>query len=146
MSTQQTIFLALIGVIVLGGIGVAITRMGEDSNSSNTNILVTDFESCAAAGNAIMESYPRQCRHTDGRLFVEVIDISMPDDISSPCVRAGCSSQLCVSAEKAHDIVTTCEWTGLYGCYDQAVCERQVDGQCGWTETESFRTCVDNLQ
>jgi len=33
---------------------------------------VTDFESCVAAGNPVMESYPRQCRSGD-KLFVEEI-------------------------------------------------------------------------
>lgn len=32
---------------------------GEKSPSNN----VTDFASCAAAGNPIMESYPEQCHH-----------------------------------------------------------------------------------
>ena len=34
---------------------------------------VDDFESCIAAGNPAMESYPRQCRHGD-RTYTEVID------------------------------------------------------------------------
>lgn len=34
---------------------------------------VNDFESCAAAGNAVMESYPRKCRDKDGNEFVEDI-------------------------------------------------------------------------
>jgi len=35
---------------------------------------VQSFEECAAAGNPVMESYPRQCRSADGQLFVEKID------------------------------------------------------------------------
>ena len=35
--------------------------------------LVNSFETCVAAGNAVMESYPRQCRSDDGELFIEVI-------------------------------------------------------------------------
>lgn len=34
-------------------------------------VLVDSFESCAAAGNPVMESHPRQCRSADGTLFVE---------------------------------------------------------------------------
>lgn len=34
---------------------------------------IFDFDSCAAKGYPIMESFPRQCRTNDGRLFVEVI-------------------------------------------------------------------------
>lgn len=36
---------------------------------------ITSFEQCAAAGNPVMESYPRQCRTQDGKHFVEQIDI-----------------------------------------------------------------------
>jgi hypothetical protein len=40
--------------------------------------VVTDFESCTAAGNAVMESYHRQCRSADGRLFVENVTATPP--------------------------------------------------------------------
>ncbi len=33
--------------------------------------VVTDFDSCVAAGYPVAESYPRQCRTPDGRMFVE---------------------------------------------------------------------------
>lgn len=38
---------------------------------------VDSFEKCAAAGNPVMESYPRQCRTSDGKNFVEKIDSRM---------------------------------------------------------------------
>ena len=34
---------------------------------------IDSFEECAAAGNLVMESYPRQCRTSDGKHFVESI-------------------------------------------------------------------------
>ncbi|HXK32321.1 MAG TPA: hypothetical protein VJ378_02535, partial [Candidatus Paceibacterota bacterium] len=34
---------------------------------------IDSFEKCTEAGNAIMESYPRQCRTEDGRIFTEDI-------------------------------------------------------------------------
>ncbi len=34
---------------------------------------ITNFEECIAAGNPAMESYPRQCRTSDGQHFVESI-------------------------------------------------------------------------
>lgn len=39
--------------------------------------LINSFEGCAAAGNPVMESYPRQCRTSDGKHFVEEIDSRM---------------------------------------------------------------------
>ena len=41
---------------------------------------IDNFEECAAVGNPIMESYPRQCRTSDGQTFVEEI----PSRIASP--------------------------------------------------------------
>ena len=35
---------------------------------------IDSFEDCVAAGNPVMESYPRQCRTSDGRNFVEDIN------------------------------------------------------------------------
>jgi len=34
---------------------------------------IDSFEECVAAGNPVMESYPRQCRTPDGKHFVETI-------------------------------------------------------------------------
>ena len=42
---------------------------------------IESFEDCVAAGNPIMESYPRQCRTSDGKHFVEEIDTPIkPED------------------------------------------------------------------
>ncbi len=35
---------------------------------------ITSFEECVAAGNPVMESYPRQCA-ADGQTFVEEVDV-----------------------------------------------------------------------
>jgi len=35
---------------------------------------IKNFEDCVAAGNPVMESYPRQCRTSDGKHFVEEIN------------------------------------------------------------------------
>jgi len=41
---------------------------------------VESFEDCVAAGNPVMESYPRQCRTDDGKSFVEPVDLPLPVD------------------------------------------------------------------
>lgn len=63
---------------------------------------------------------------------------------SNPCVPAGCSSTLCVDADTAGDIMSTCEWLPEYACYQTATCEQQADGACGWTETPELTNCVEN--
>ncbi len=58
------------------------------------------------------------------------------------CVVGGCSSQLC--GEEGQDLISTCEWTAKYSCYQKATCERQPSGQCGWTETPELLQCIDD--
>lgn len=55
-------------VLLLGGFYL----FGGGGNGS-VPTAVTTFEECVAAGNPVMESYPRQCRTKEGVLFVEHI-------------------------------------------------------------------------
>lgn len=54
------------------------------------------------------------------------------------CKPTGCSRQVCSDEE----VVTTCEFLPEYSCYPLALCEKQADGECGWTETEEFKSCL----
>lgn len=58
------------------------------------------------------------------------------------CQRGGCSGQLCLEAGSANDIITTCEYRAEYGCYQNAVCERQTTGQCAFTNTPILQQCL----
>jgi eight-cysteine-cluster-containing protein len=55
------------------------------------------------------------------------------------CYIGGCSGQVC---SDRNDIVTTCEWRDVYGCYRSARCEQQSDGACGWTPTPELNACL----
>lgn len=110
---------------------------------------VSNFEECIAGGNPIMESYPRQCMTPDGRNFTEEIPPQEEPENglglqANGCAVAGCSGQLCVSADEAGNIVTTCEFRAEYACYREASCEPQPNGQCGWTQTPELTTCLSN--
>lgn len=58
------------------------------------------------------------------------------------CVKTGCSGTVCADAES--DMMTTCEFKAEYACYGTATCERQVDGACGWTQTDELTACLAN--
>lgn len=45
----------------------------EGECGKNDILIINNFESCAQAGNPIMESYPRQCAH-NGKSYTEVIE------------------------------------------------------------------------
>ncbi|OHA89274.1 MAG: hypothetical protein A2653_01095 [Candidatus Zambryskibacteria bacterium RIFCSPHIGHO2_01_FULL_43_25] len=59
-----------IWVVIIVVLAVGVYWVAKNDNAID---LVADFESCAAKGNPIMESYPRQCRTKDGKVFVEDI-------------------------------------------------------------------------
>lgn len=141
----------IIGLLLLAGIlsvvALVVIQMAPRVNPSMPEVIAS-FEECAAAGNPIMESYPRQCRTAEGQLFVEEIGTQNPEPSEgitfNGCAVAGCSQQLCVSAEEAPTIVTTCEFRNEYMCYREASCEPQQDGKCGWTQTSELQRCLAN--
>ena len=55
-----------------------------------------------------------------------------------PCKKTGCSSQICSD----EDVVTTCEYRAEYDCYRRATCERQRNGECGFTMTRELSECL----
>lgn len=59
----------------------------------------------------------------------------------APCFVGGCSGQICSDRE---GVISTCEWREEYACYQSAACERQADGQCGWTQTPELNACLGN--
>ncbi len=57
------------------------------------------------------------------------------------CFVGGCSGQICSDQE---GVISTCEWRPEYACYQNATCEVQADGNCGWTATAELSACLMN--
>lgn len=55
-----------------------------------------------------------------------------------PCMKTGCSGQVCSDQE----VITTCEYKTEYECYKKATCERQANGDCGFTPTTELNACL----
>lgn len=55
-----------------------------------------------------------------------------------PCMKTGCSGQVCSDQE----VITTCEFKAEYECYKKAACERQANGNCGFTPTPELTACL----
>ena len=68
-----------------------------------------------------------------------VVDYKTPVVSMKSCYIGGCSSQIC-SDQK--NVVSTCEYKEEYACYQTAKCERQDNGQCGWTQTSELKACL----
>ncbi len=61
-----------------------------------------------------------------------------PPPVASECRKTGCSGQICADQE----IMTTCEFRTEYACYQNAKCERQPNGTCGFTPTSELTGCL----
>lgn len=59
---------------------------------------------------------------------------------AGPCQRSGCGGELCV--EPGQDIASICMARPEHACYRSASCERQPNGQCGWTMTRELTACL----
>lgn len=75
---------------------------------------------------------------SDYRLTFDVTKRAAP---LGKCYVGGCSSQICSDQEGA---ISTCEYRAEYACYKTATCERQQNGQCGWTKTSKLSMCLNN--
>jgi len=90
---KKTLTIILIILIVIGAVvGIAgysfyLNSLPETGNSNIDNTIV-DFDTCAAAGFPIMESYPPQCRTADGRTFVQNVN-QIANPASEFCIENG---------------------------------------------------------
>ena len=55
------------------------------------------------------------------------------------CYRGGCSGELCSDQPGA---ISTCIWREEFACYQDATCERQSNGDCGFTQTPELIACL----
>lgn len=73
--TNKSIILTLIVFFLLIDIAIVgvLIFMKKFKSPEPVVIEINDFESCVAAGNPVMESYPRQCSTSDGKHFTEIL-------------------------------------------------------------------------
>jgi len=93
-------------VIILVGVSIVVWNISKESETADkipeTPGAVLSFDDCFAAGYTVLESYPRQCRTPDGKMFVEdignviekqdLIVVSTPrpnDSVKSPLLIKG---------------------------------------------------------
>ena len=90
--------LILIIVIALGVLAFLFPRY-----LKNGGAVITDFDSCVAAGNSILKSYPAQCVTQDGKTFVENIGNAAEKKdlirVTRPSPREKISTPLTISGE-----------------------------------------------
>ncbi len=84
------------------GCGDAINANLANSSRNSNSVSVYSFAECAAAGNPIMESYPRQCT-ANGKSFTEDIGNSLDQDdlirVTTPRPNGTITSPLTITGE-----------------------------------------------
>lgn len=123
-SSGRVRFILPLALIVFAGISFAllvwlsVDQKGKENNSliNNTNIV-----SNLKANNNINSS-------------------QNTNQSSGKCATSGCSGQVC--AAEGEDIYTTCEIQDWFECLALTKCERQKNGQCGWSENKAYLNCL----
>ena len=141
----KTVWLIVIAIIlaVVASVLLMISSFGARHQAA-----ISSFDECAAAGNPIQETYPEQCRTADGRTFTNTHQTALTPMNGSMtgagCVPAGCSKEVCVDVAHASETVSSCVYLPQFECYKTARCERQANGECGWTPTAQLKACLAN--
>ncbi|MFH1111767.1 MAG: Gmad2 immunoglobulin-like domain-containing protein [Patescibacteria group bacterium] len=100
---------------------------------------LTFTKPATATGTLILQKdNPSGLPADDAQISVPILFSENNQTASKPCIITGCSKQVCAEEE----VITTCDFNPGYICYTKAECERQVDGQCGWTKTPDLATCL----
>lgn len=96
-SKKKLIIGIIIGLLIVGlGIGIFIY-----SKRSVTISEISSFEECVKAGYPILETYPRQCKAPDGRVFSEKIEVATttPEEIcENLCGDGICQEIVCLGS------------------------------------------------
>jgi eight-cysteine-cluster-containing protein len=111
---------------------------------------------CTACGNdciSMEEAAARGCPQTTEKFSCEAVDGACEKTVEEPtecqtdadCVRAGCSSQLCVPAGTENDIITTCEFRPEYECLQLTSCSC-IAGSCGFEDNPEYESCLSEKQ
>jgi hypothetical protein len=124
--------------------GVNLESAGLGENASIANAAMTGPDGLIVTGRDVPVTGPGgrsfELRATQAYVRNKQGTSSMKPDRGSmkPCIKTGCSSQVCSD----HNVITTCEFRPEYACYQKAACQRQKDGNCGFTKTPELTACL----
>lgn len=65
--------------------------------------------------------------------------------LDSDCAKAGCSSERCVPASKAGDMVSICLYRPEYDCLKMVSCGCD-NGKCAWSTSAEYESCVSDAK
>ena len=132
----------VIFIVTLVAAAVGFTLIKRQFKEDEPVVEVSNFEECVAAGNAIMESWPRQCRTEDGQTFVEDIgnELEKTDliTIDNPRPNQVIASPLLIEGQARGTWFFEGDFPlKLLDEQGEIIVEHYATAQCGWM-TEEF--------
>ncbi len=64
--------------------------------------------------------------------------------VALECKLGGCNGEICQDKE-SETRVSSCVIVQGFGCYKTGRCEKQVNGKCGWTQTQELQACLEKF-
>jgi len=119
---------------VVSGLGTStsVLELGKSMTTEAQEVAFTALTPATKAGVAVPEN--------EYRIQLDVSKrAAAPAPVQGGCYVGGCSSQICSDQP---DMASTCEYRESYACYQNATCERQQSGECGWTQTPALSACL----
>lgn len=150
-------------VIILGSAGSYFKSRFSDVPGS--------YDECVQrSGSRLQKSIPAICITLEGNYFIQPVTDAQGNQIVKPpylspnptapipttdlnanptppgvCRRVGCSGELCVSLDTT-DVISDCNFKPEYSCYQEAPCEVQPDGICGFTPSAGLSACLEKVK
>lgn len=144
-SEVMSKYLYILGVFTIFGAGCMPSNQAATRN--------TEFcpDVCAAICSGKPEPYVPSgcpmpsCACNPGKYPLPKADEPVTPTTTQPslpkaCKRTGCGGEICAD----EDVVSLCKLVPEAICYQNATCERQLNGECGWTQTEELQSCLAN--
>lgn len=86
ITTKNYLVVILLLIIVLLVVFFLAMSKKKENREKNNQFNVSNFEECVAAGNPVMESYPRQCRHGEKSFTEDIGQIVGGDKDEHGCI------------------------------------------------------------
>ncbi len=107
-------------------------------------IATIDFFPTASTGFVVLQKNTSPVFTEKAIHFAILVQIkqSALDQQEDGCKPSGCSGQICSD----QNVITDCAYKEEYICYQKALCARQENGSCGWTQTKELVACLSQFE
>jgi len=142
MKRKHIIFLALLLALIAAGLGMAFKKSGEQLLATTVPNQTQQLYLYGEEPPAYFVEEPITPPQQQTTIAPHQTQPSPTTPAGNGCYVSGCSGQICSDSP----VVTTCEFHDAYSCYqsDITTCERQSNGNCGWTQTTALAQCMED--